>query len=174
MEIINYFLSVKKFFSCLSIIIALTFYSVAAHSGIYKWVDERGNAHFTDSPPQNQKTEEVELKINTYTSVQITPLKDRLGKTGKVVMYTASWCGICKQAKSYFVKNRIPHVTYDVEKSSTGRRDFKALGGKSVPVIILGKNRMNGFTVSKFDAAYKKQQEIDAEEAALQQKSNAL
>ena len=164
----------KKPISQLSLVIALMLSSVAAHSEIYKWVDEQGNAHFTDTPPENQQVEQIELKINTYTSVEVTPLVERLGKKGKVVMYTATWCGICKKAKSYFVANRIPHVTYDVEHSSIGKRDFKSLGGKSVPVIILGKNRMNGFTVARFEQAYKKQREIEAEEATFQQESNTL
>lgn len=137
-------------------------YSYEVNSEIYKWVDERGKSHFTDTPPENKKVEEVELKINTYSSVEITPLVERLGKKGRVVMYTATWCGVCKNAKAYFVKNNIPHVTYDVENSSIGRMDFKSLRGRSVPILILGKKRMNGFTVSRFDRLYKKQLAIDA------------
>ena len=137
------------------IIISLMFFSYEANSEIYKWVDEYGKSHFTDTPPKDKKTEEIKLKINTYTSVQITPLVERLGKKGKVVMYSASWCGMCKKAKKYFIKNKIPHIVYDVEKSLIGKRDFKALGGKSVPVIILGKKRINGFTASKFARVYK-------------------
>ena len=143
-------------------------YSYEASSEIYKWVDDNGNIHFTDTPPKNTQTEEVKLKINTYTSVEITPLVERLGKKGKVVMYIASWCRICKQAKDHFVKNNIPHVTYDVEKSRIGRLDYKLLRGKSVPIIILGKKRINGFSAARFDAQYKKQKQIEAEaEAAL-------
>ncbi len=124
---------------------------------IYKWVDDHGKVHFTDNPPKGKHTEKVELKINTYTSVEIKPLVERLGKTGKVVMYTATWCGICKTAKNYFRKNNIPYVSYDVEKSRVGKIDFKLLGGRSVPIIIVGNTRMNGFTASKFERLYKKQ-----------------
>ncbi|MCK4705157.1 MAG: DUF4124 domain-containing protein [Gammaproteobacteria bacterium] len=138
-------------------------YSYEASCEIYKWVDEHGKSHFTDTPPKNQKVEEVKLKINTYTSVEIKPLSERLGQKGKVVMYSTTWCGICKQAKAYFVKNNIPHVVYDVEKSRTAKRDFKALGGKSVPVIILGKTRINGFTASRFARAYKQYMAIESE-----------
>ncbi len=99
---------------------------------IYKWVDERGNAHFTDKPPSNKKVEEVTVKINTYSAVQVTPLVERLGKKGKVVMYTATWCGICKKAEKYFRKNKIAYVAYDVEKSRIGKMDFKLLKGRSV------------------------------------------
>ncbi len=132
-------------------------YSYAANGGIYKWVDEQGKVHFTDNPPDDIKTEEVELKINTYSSVEIKPLVERLGKKDKVVMYSATWCRMCKKAKQYFQINNIPYVSYDVEKSRIGKMDFKLLHGKSVPVIIVGNKRMNGFTAAKFDRLYEDQ-----------------
>ena len=131
--------------------------SLAANAGIYKWVDEAGKVHFTDRPPDDIKTEEVELRINTYTSVEIKPLIERLGKKDKVVMYSATWCRMCNKAKNYFRENNIAYVAYDVEKSRTGKMDFKLLRGKSVPIIIVGGKRMNGFTAAKFDRLYEDQ-----------------
>lgn len=113
--------------------------------------------HFTDKPPKGEKAEALELKINTYSAVEIKPLVERLGKKDKVVMYSATWCGICKKAKRYFKTNKIPYVIYDVEKSYTGKRDFKLLKGKSVPIIIVGDQRMNGFNVARFDKFYQQQ-----------------
>ena len=147
------------------LLIAIMLFSHEARSEIYKWVDGKGNIHFTDSPPKNSQAEEVKLKINTYTAVEITPLVERLGRKGKVVMYTTSRCGYCKKAKAHFVKNKIPHVTYDVEKSTIGKMDYKSLRGTSVPIIIVGKKRMNGFTVARFDSLYKKQMQLEAASA---------
>ncbi len=139
----------------ISSLVLLSSYTVNAE--IYKWVDEQGKIHFTDNPPKNKQAEEVKLKINTYSSVEIKPLIERLAKPGKVVMYSAEWCGICTQAKQYFRKNNIKYISYDVEKSRTGKMDFKLLRGKSVPIIIVGNKRMNGFTVSRFNKLYKDQ-----------------
>ena len=136
---------------------ALMLCSLAVNAGIYKWVDETGKVHFTDRPPDDIKTEEVELRINTYTSVEIKPLIERLGKKDKVVMYSATWCRMCNKAKNYFRENNIPYVSYDVEKSRTGKMDFKLLRGKSVPIIIVGGKRMNGFNAAKFDRLYEDQ-----------------
>lgn len=134
--------------------------SHSLNAEIYKWVDKQGKVHFTDKPPKNRPVEEVTLKINTYTSVQIKPLVERLGRTNRVVMYSAEWCGICTRAKKYFRKNNIAYISYDIEKSRTGKMDFKRLRGKSVPIIIVGDKRMNGFTAARFDQLYKKQNEI--------------
>ncbi len=136
--------------------------SHSVHAEIYKWVDEHGKAHFTDKPPTGKKTEEIELKINTYSAVEIKPLLERLGRTDKVVIYTTTWCRICKKAKKYFRENNIAYITYDVEKSRIGKRDYKALRGRAVPIIIVGNKRMNGFTASRFDKFYKEQMEKKA------------
>lgn len=133
--------------------------NIIATAEIYRWTDEQGKMHFTDSPPTGKQVEEVEVKVkvNTYSAVEITPLIERLGRKNKVVMYTAAWCGICKKAKKYFHKNSIDYVAYDVEKSRTGKRDYKLLKARSVPIIIIGDKRMNGFNPAKFDKLYAQQ-----------------
>lgn len=138
----------------LLIVMPLLLWHATAQTEIYRWVDDQGKVQFSDAPPEGVKTETVALKINTYTAVEITPLIERLGKQDKVVIYTADWCGVCKKAEKYFRDHHIPYVGYDVENNPTGRVDFKALRGKSVPVLIIGKTRMNGFTVSTFNKVY--------------------
>ncbi len=148
----------------LSVVFALFIPLLYPHSAcaeIYKWVDEQGNSHFTDKPPANKKTVEIKLQINTYTAVQIKPLEQRLGRKDKVVIYSTAWCGICKQAKKYFRDNDIAFMAYDVEKSRIGKRDYKSLRGKAVPIIIVGNKRMNGFTPSKFEKVYKEQMQAN-------------
>ena len=146
----------KPFYLLLGIHMLILNMSTAS-AEIFKWVDNDGNMHFTDKPPVNQNTELIELKINTYTAVEIVPLVERLGRKDKLVMYSAVWCVNCKMAKQYFRKNNIPYISYDVESSRIGKRDFKMLRGKSVPIIIVGDKRMNGFTATKFYDFYKKQ-----------------
>ena len=141
----------------LFLFMASLLFSAASSAEFYKWTDDKGNVHFTDTPPKGKKVEQLELKINTYSAVEIKPLVERLGKKNKVVMYSATWCGICKKAKRYFKAKKIPYVIYDVEKSYSGKRDFKLLKGKSVPIIIVGNKRMNGFTVTRFDKLYQQQ-----------------
>ena len=61
-------------------------------------------------------------------------------------MYSAEWCGICKRAKSFMDSEGIPYKEYDVDESSKGKRDFKKLNGKGVPIFLVGDQRMNGFS----------------------------
>jgi glutaredoxin len=150
----NNIITISRLFLMLTV-----FVFAPAQAEIYKWVDEQGKTHFSDVPVEGIKNETVELKINTYAAVEITPLLQRLGKDGKVIMYSAAWCGNCKMAEKYFRENSIPYTAYDVERSPTGRSDFKALRGTHVPVILIGKTRMNGFTASSFNRVYKLEME---------------
>jgi glutaredoxin len=126
---------------------------------IYKWVDEDGNVHFSSSPPPNGTAETVKPRVtNTYSSPDIrTTTGDEPSATKvnrKVVMYSAVWCGTCKTAKNYFRRKGIPFTEYDIETSDKGRRDFKRLNGTGVPIILVGKQRMNGFNSNQFESMY--------------------
>ena len=137
----------------LSVALLLSF---VTHAEIYKWVDESGRLHFRDSPPREMKSEEVTVKPNIYTSPTITTTSHATAsEEKKVVMYSTAWCGICKKARRYFRKNRVPFVEYDVEQSSKGRRDYKKLQGRGVPIILVGDRRMNGFSADRFESIYR-------------------
>lgn len=123
-------------------------------AGVYKWVDEQGNIHFSDRRPQSSDSEKLELpEINTYTGVTYDTSAFDSGK--KVIMYSAEWCGVCKKAKRYFKKNRIPFTEYDIEKNAKAKQRYKQLGATGVPVILYGKQRMNGFSPGAFERIYK-------------------
>ena len=49
-------------------------------------------------------------------------------------------------ALKYMDSEGIPYKEYDIDESSKGRRDYKKLNGKGVPIILVGDQRMNGFS----------------------------
>jgi glutaredoxin len=63
----------------------------------------------------------------------------------KVVMYSAQWCGYCKRAAAYLRKRGIPFENVDVENTSRGVREYAQLGGRGVPIILVGGDRMDGY-----------------------------
>lgn len=133
----------------------------AAHADVYRWTDADGRVHFGDKPPRDAATEQVQIRINTYESPQVVrpPSDDEPAQATaakRVVMYSAAWCGVCKRAAAYFRAKRIPFTEYDVERSAKGQADFKRLGGRGVPVILVGKARMNGFSEAGFESLYRR------------------
>jgi glutaredoxin len=151
-------------------ILLLACCSSYADAAVYKWVDEQGRTHYGDNP--NETQQKTAVNISSYESVTYSEAPDMRptsssGKTSakassktaskkkKVTMYSTAWCGYCKKAKKYFQAKGIPFVEYDIEKNARAKRDYDALGGKGVPVIVMGKKRMNGFSVAGFERFYK-------------------
>jgi len=130
----------------------------SAAAEIYQWTDAGGNRHFGDRPPRDTAHETVKLRdINTFQSVSTAelPAWARDAADGReVVIYTAGWCGVCKQATQYFRDAGIPYREYDIEKSNRGQRDFARLKARGVPVILVGGKRMNGFSRQRFRSLY--------------------
>jgi glutaredoxin len=71
--------------------------------------------------------------------------------TPAVVMYATAWCPYCAKARAYFAESGIAYVEYDVEKSATAQAQFKRLGGRAVPLIVVGHEKMNGFSEIGFE-----------------------
>ncbi len=127
---------------------------------VYTWTDDHGRVHFGDRPPVESGAQQVEIKVNSYSGPPIVSIYEDYRKANaaggkRVTIYTASWCGICKQATAYFLSHKIPFREFDVEKSAKGRRDFQKLGGRGVPIILVGDRRMNGFRKESFERLYR-------------------
>ena len=71
----------------------------------------------------------------------------------QVVLFSTSWCGYCRKARRYLNDNAIAHVEYDIEKSSEGKRRFTALGGRGVPLILVGNQEIRGWNPAALKAA---------------------
>lgn len=120
---------------------------------VYKWTDAEGRIHFSDNPAGAPDAEEV--KIQTFTGVGEVELEGDDYGPREVKILSTTWCGVCKKAKAYLAGKGIYFNEYDVETSDIGRREYKRLGGKGVPIILVGKQRMDGFSAAKLDRMLK-------------------
>ena len=137
---------------------------------MYQWVDENGAVTFKDTPPPaSGKGRKVKVYQDSDFAAAppaqpVTrgdrglaaaapqapaPKKERF--SGTVEIYVTAWCGYCKQAQNYMKKNGIDYVAYDIEKDSAARQRHKELGGRGVPLIIIGANRMSGFSADTLE-----------------------
>jgi glutaredoxin len=130
---------------------------------IYKWIDADGTAQYSDKPPENpQLNLEITGRISSYESPEILPADVSAAKTRKtkparnprVVMYSTEWCGVCKRAKQYFDAKNIAYTEYDIDKDVAAKTDFDRMGGRGVPVILVGERRINGFSAGGFEQLY--------------------
>lgn len=74
----------------------------------------------------------------------------------KVIVYGTDTCPYCIKTRAYLAERHIAFTDIDVDKSDKGRRDFAQLGGKGVPLILIGDRKMIGFDKAVIDAALAK------------------
>ena len=136
---------------------------------LYKSVGPDGKITYSDKPPISGN---VEKKL-TFRNLPSTKLpasasgktaqadnKKATNKTqanvGAVTLYTASWCGYCRQAKAYLASQRINYREVDIE-SESGMVEFSQAGGSgAVPLLIAGKESLQGFSPEAYDDILKR------------------
>jgi glutaredoxin len=84
--------------------------------------------------------ERSRLMARPGAAAGVSPAND-----GTVIMYTTARCGACIHAKEYFARKGVRYEERDVEKSDAARAEFGKLGGRGVPLILIGNERMEGF-----------------------------
>jgi glutaredoxin len=112
-----------------------------------------GSSSVLDSGKSSKEIAEEILQgaRKRYVSDQQKNLKE----INSVVMYSTSWCGYCKKARRYFKSKGIKFVERDIERSRLAKVAYDRLGGNGVPLIVVGNNKMSGFSVRKFDRLYR-------------------
>ena len=64
----------------------------------------------------------------------------------KIIIYTTSWCGPCKYAKSLLVEKGLEFQEIDIEQENMTREDlFDKTGGRTVPQIIIDGTTIGGY-----------------------------
>ena len=76
---------------------------------------------------------------------------DHNSQTPTIVLYTTSWCPYCQKAKQYFDSIEVSYTDCDVERSPQALEQFEMLGGSSVPLIVIGNEKFNGFNIEAIE-----------------------
>ncbi|NTV38260.1 MAG: hypothetical protein HGA82_03660, partial [Anaerolineales bacterium] len=121
-----------------------------------------GVLHFSDKPPADGNADQVQLRpTNSFPGSmpgEATPTTavqaKRPVKARSVVMFSAEWCGYCRKARQYFQANRVAFRERDVDKDPAARREYERLGGSGLPLILVGDQRLSGFSEDGFRRLY--------------------
>lgn len=75
-----------------------------------------------------------------------------------IVVYTTSWCGVCKRTKAFLRSQNVPFVERDIEKDSEAEEELRAKAAASgmrpqgVPVVDVAGTLMMGFDAAALSA----------------------
>jgi len=99
--------------------------------------------------------------INTGTMTSSTHItttnKDDERQAKKVIMFSATYCPNCLNAKQFLSTQGIPFMEFDIEKSAAARSYFDKLGGRGTPFLLVNNHPIQGFNQAEFWRYYKKQ-----------------
>lgn len=76
-----------------------------------------------------------------------------LAKPGDIHMLSSDSCGICDQARHWFVANRVPFTECSIERDSACRAAFDARLAPGTPVLLVRQQVLLGFSPERLRAA---------------------
>jgi glutaredoxin len=88
---------------------------------------------------------------------QIGPAGDGTAE-GRVVLYSASWCPYCDKARAFMQNQGVAFEEYDTETHPKGRRDYAAMNGNGIPIVLVGNHKIVGWKQAEFERHYAKSQ----------------
>lgn len=152
----------------LALILSL-FFTGEASAEIYRWVDENGKTHFSDTPPPDGETA-AKRYVPPAANVDSTPVptytpkasgdytqkkkRKRRGKKAQIDLYGTDWCPACKQAKKWLNSNKIPFNDYNIERSKEARANFRKLTSNGlIPLAVINGKKIVGFKPKSYLAA---------------------
>ena len=72
----------------------------------------------------------------------------------RVVLYSTDKCPHCQTAKRYLEQQGIKFRLCNI-KTSKGQKEFSSTGLRGVPVLKIGDQLLNGFSIKNFTAMYR-------------------
>jgi glutaredoxin len=121
---------------------------------LYRWVDEKGNVEYRDTPPpaSAKKVEQLRRSGGVVEQASSLPFSVQLAARNFPVTLWNSSCGApCDDARAHLARRGVPHTEKDPQSDVEA---FKKLtGGIEVPVLYVGSNRIKGYYEGEWDAA---------------------
>jgi glutaredoxin len=120
---------------------------------LYRWVDEKGNVEYRDTPPpaSAKKIEQPRISGGAAPAAELPYSVQQAVKNFPVTLWVTDCGESCANARAHLVRRGVPHQ----EKDPVADFDsFKKItGGTEVPVIFVGSTRLKGYLESDLDAA---------------------
>ncbi|HMH19669.1 MAG TPA: glutaredoxin family protein [Burkholderiales bacterium] len=135
---------------------------------VYKSVGPDGRTVYSQDPPAGKAA-----KTLTFSNLPSTPMpesalryRDELEKSMKKrlaegarprdfvlpTLFTAQWCGYCRQAKAYLAEKKVRYQEYDIDTADGMRAYVESGSGRGVPVLVWKGQKLQGFSRGAYDA----------------------
>ena len=131
---------------------SLIAFALTAQAQLYRWTDDGGKVHYTDTPPP-AGARNVEKKgsarpggAESGSAAQQSYALQQATKNFPVTIYTSKNCGDpCTRGLAYLKKRGVPYTEKVVAKQGEIDELTKLAGAPSVPVMVVGVAIQKGY-----------------------------
>jgi hypothetical protein len=125
----------------------------AAAAQLYRWVDEKGNVEWRDTPPppHAKKVEQRNMSGNTIETSTLPYSVQQAVKNFPVTLWAFDCGDPCDRARAHLQKRGVPHVERNAQKEADALKSLT--GTLEVPVLLVGAKQLKGYLESDWDAA---------------------
>lgn len=125
----------------------------AGAAQLYRWVDDKGNVEYRDTPPP-ASAKKVETRSFRGGSVDTSGLPFSVQQAVKnfpVTLWNTPCGAPCDQARAHLARRGVPHSEKDPQQDPEAFQ--KLTGGLDVPVLYVGSTRIKGYQEAEWDSA---------------------
>jgi len=144
----------KYLFACMTFVLLCGI----AHGDFYKWIDENGATQITDyPPPPDKKAQEIEIHTSGSGGVEVLDeTEERSAEKVNIFLYTKDNCPDCDKAREFFTTRKMLFKEYNMDKDPQAALRRKEIDdGDEVPLALINRNRVYGFSESVYHRALK-------------------
>jgi glutaredoxin len=130
--------------------------AATASAQLYRWTDEKGKVHFSDTPPPPGAREVQKKATAAASSASGENLPFALQRPMKefpVTLYSAPSCESCAPARQLLNARGVPFKEVSVRTDEQIAELNRAAGGNVVPALLVGSTVIKGFEEGSYHRA---------------------
>lgn len=136
-------------------ICAFAMLAVPLHAAqLYRWVDEKGNVEWRDTPPPAtaKKVEQRNVSASTIPTSELPYSLQLAVKNFPVTLWVTDCGNPCDRARAHLKRRGVPYADRNPQA------DFEAFkkasnGGGEVPLLLVGNSRLKGYHEGEWNSA---------------------
>ena len=134
-----------------ALVVLLAATSSAALAQIYRWTDENGKVHITDTPPPPGAKNVHKRNAGSASSSSAQPdanepyVLREARKKAPITLYSTPGCEPCNAARQLLNARGVPFREVSVVNDKNADELLKAVGADAVPSLVVGTAVQQGF-----------------------------
>ncbi|HSQ04415.1 MAG TPA: glutaredoxin family protein, partial [Burkholderiales bacterium] len=134
-------------------IATILFSGALAAAQLYRWVDEKGNVEWRDTPPPSgaKQVEQRNIRPNTIDTAGMPYAVKRAARDFPVTLWATNCGEPCDKARTHLARRGVPYTEKNPQSDLEAYK--KLMGGLEIPVLVVGREQRKGYLESDWDDA---------------------